>query len=128
MIARDAVSVVFQADLGSQLLQGFAWSLSLGGRTANGTSSIGVEFSVDGNSYAPAGTLNLDTNDTPFVLALPDLLSATAFVKLSFDPSGVDQPILDNVAIHAEIVPEPGTLLLVASGLAGLVGFGRRRA
>jgi hypothetical protein len=123
LIARDAVSAVFRV---SVLQQGFDWSLSLGGKTANGTASVGVEFSVDGTSYAPAGTLSLDTNDTPFTLALSPTLANTLFVRLNFDPSGIDQPVIDNVAISAEIVPEPGTLLLLLSGMAGLVGFGRR--
>jgi hypothetical protein len=37
--------------------------------------------------------------------------------------------VIDNVAISAgNVVPEPGTALLLALGLAGLGASGRRRA
>jgi len=90
---------------------------------------VGVEFSTDGVSYAPFGSVNLDTNDKPFSVNLGSALSHEAFVRLNFDPAN-GQPIIDNVAIGGTLsaIPEPGTAVLLVSGLTGLHVFGRRRA
>jgi hypothetical protein len=66
------------------------------------------------NAAVTSGTGSPFTLVTPtFVLALGNLLPL--FTALT----------LDNVAIG---VPEPGTLLLLGAGVAGLVAFGRRRS
>jgi hypothetical protein len=122
---------VFSADLTSVLEIGTEWSLSFGGRTLDPgtTSSIGVEYSVDGSSYLSAGSAALTSVDTLFNFGFGPLLSDTLFVRLSFD--GVNaQPQIDNLIIDAatQVVPEPGTLLLVTAGLAGLAVSGRREA
>ena len=129
MTARGASSAVFKADLNIQPLNGSDWTLSFGGKTFEGTSSVGIEFSIDGVTYAPFGSVNLDTNDKPFSVNLGSALSHEAFVRLTFDPAN-GQPIIDNLAIGATLsaIPEPGTALLLVSGLTGLHVFGRRRA
>jgi hypothetical protein len=88
----------------------------------------GHRFSTDGVSYASFGSVNLDVNDKPFSVNLGSDLSHEAFVRLIFDPAN-GQPILDNVAIGGTLsaIPEPGTALLLVSGLTGLRVFGRRR-
>ncbi len=130
MTALDPVSVVFQANLAAQAFNGSDWIVSFGGKTFNGTSTVGVEFSTDGTTYSPAGSVILDTNDKPFSVNLGATTSHTAFVRLNFNPVGSDQPIIDNLAISGTLsaIPEPGTALLVISGLIGLQTFGRRRA
>jgi hypothetical protein len=122
-------SMVFQADLGVVPQFGENWQLSFGGQTFSGTSVLDIEYSLDGTVYTALPSIVLTVNDTPYVLDLFAGGSDTMFVKFTFtgaNPAG--QPLIDNVALEATIVPEPGTLLLVGSGLAGLVGFGRRRA
>jgi hypothetical protein len=127
MIAPGAVSLVFAADLtGAE--PGTDWVLSLGGRAFSGSETVGVEFSTDGVQYAAVGSLSLTTIDTPFSLALASAPSERGFVRLVFDqPDGPNQAVIDNVAISATLVPEPGTALLLLSGLAGLTVQGRRR-
>lgn len=125
MVALAPTSVVYSADLGSLGLLGENWSLSFAGQTPAGTSTVGVEFSTDGASYAVLTDQVLNTVDSTFQLALGATASETAFIRLSFDAG---TPFIDNVAIFADtVVPEPGSLALVASGLMGLALLGRRR-
>jgi hypothetical protein len=133
MTAQSAVSVVFQADLGSIADVGSNFELSLGARTFSGVTTVGVEFSLDGLTYDPVTTLNLDATDTPFTgIALGGTGLNAAWVRLNFsDPigGGDGQAIIDNLALSADLgpaVPEPGTLALVGSGLLGLYIRGRR--
>jgi len=127
MVAPGAASVVFGIDLTSAL-PGTDWSVSFGARTFSGTESIGIEFSTDGVDFDFAGSVNLTTVDTPFTLALGSELTSQAFVKFVFDaPMGPDQAVIDNVAVSATLIPEPGTALLLLTGLAGMAAQGRRR-
>src|SRR5262245_26992020 len=103
MLAPAAASVVFEADLSGAGQTGTNWSLSLGARTTSGTSSVGVEFSSDGDAFTSAGTLNVTAVDSLFTVSLAAASSNHAFVRLSFAPSGVDQPLIDNLAISAEL-------------------------
>jgi hypothetical protein len=49
-------------------------------------------------------------------------------VRLTFNPAGINQPLIDNVALNASLaVPEPSTALLGSLGLVGLVIAGRKR-
>jgi hypothetical protein len=132
MVARDQaglLDVVFQADLGGAYL-GDAWALSFGGVTATGTSSVAVEFSTDGSVYNPIGNAALTTTAQTFSFALGGLGLDEVFVRLRFTGSNTILPGIDNLALVAEVtpvgVPEPGTALLLLSGLAGLGAFGRR--
>lgn len=131
MIAAATSSVVFEADLSSTSQAGSVWSISFGAKMFSGTSSVGIEFSSDGVTFVSFGSVNLTTVDTPFNVALGADETSKAYVRLSFDPSGANQPFLDNVAINAAnlvaVVPEPSTALLGSLGLLGLAVAGRRR-
>jgi len=128
MIAAAQSVVVFEADLGSVPVIGSNWSISFGGRTANGASSVGIEFSSNGVTFTSFGSVNLTTVDTLFSVNLGVAATNNAYVRLSFNPAGINQPLIDNVALNATLaVPEPSTALLGSLGLVGLVIAGRKR-
>lgn len=137
MTATGALSVVFQADLGSVAEEGEDWVLTFGGKTFSGNATVGVSVSSNGTSYAAAfggGSVNLSPSDTPFTVVLTnpatDTLVDTLFVRLDFaapGAGGLNQAIIDNVAINASLVPEPGTVGLFLAGLLGLARFQTKR-
>jgi hypothetical protein len=104
MTATAAVDAVFKADRGAAPPSLHHWEVSLGGRTFDGSSSVDVEFSPDGISYSPMGTVNLTTSDTGFRVPLVAAVGNTAYVRLGLNPAG-GQPVIDNVAVV--LVPEP---------------------
>jgi len=128
MIAVNAVTVVFQADLSSISDVGSNWGFSIAGRTQSGVGTIGVEFSTNGTDFTGFGTLNLTATDTPFSVVLGTEESDFGYVRLSLSQSA----FIDNLAITADVgpasVPEPATAMLAISGLVGLGLMGRKRA
>lgn len=120
--ATAPVQPVFEALIGGPPTPVTHWALSLGGKTFSGGSSVGVEFSWDGITYSPITTLNLTTSDTLFNVPLAAAITDRAYVRLSLDPAGGGQPIIDNVAL-----PEPGQTLQAVVGLLSLAVFHRIR-
>ncbi len=131
MTAQGAVSVVFMADLTTNPQMGENWSISFGGKTFSGSAQVGIAFSTNGTSYTDFGSANLTAADAAFSVPLGTALTDTAFVRLTFGTpgaGGANQAILDNLALNASLVPEPGTLGLFLAGLLGLARFGARRS
>jgi hypothetical protein len=88
-------------------IQGAPWT--------TGTAAIGDLTAMGGvsplsNTGAPSGTLTLVT---------------PIFISTNIGASAV-VPAFATLTLH--FVPEPGTLMLLGSGIAGLVAFGRSRA
>jgi hypothetical protein len=87
----------------------------LGAPWTTGTAAIGTAFTQMGgvspqsNTGAPSGTVTLVT---------------PIFVSTNIGASAI-VPAFGILTLH--FVPEPGTLMLLGSGIAGLVAFGRSR-
>jgi hypothetical protein len=108
------------------------WVLTFAGVVDSGTSTVSVEFAdslLDPTTpdYAFVGDILLNTQDVVRSIDLDGLglTTANAFVRLTLNGSG-GTPQIDNVALSATFVPEPGTALLMLMGLLGL-GLGARR-
>ncbi len=125
---RSAVSFVFAAYTNTIPGLGSDWSISFGGQTDSGTSSIGIEFSTDGIVYVPFGTQNLTSVDTLFTINLGSAASEAAYVRFNVNPTGSNTRI-DNVAINATVVPVPlpGTAILLGTSLVLFSALGRRK-
>jgi hypothetical protein len=127
MRASDIVDVVFEADL-SSLGAGWAGSgfgLSFAAQS-EGSSTVAVSFSLDGVTYNLLLTEPLGTAEEVVSVSLGGVNLSHAYVKLSFTAG--DASRIDNLAIKADVIPEPGTVLLLGLGLGGLTIFGRRRS
>lgn len=141
MTASNNVSVVFGADAGGPVPLS-QWSVSFGGRTLSGvgddggpltcdpagasecTTNVSVEYSTNGVSYASFGSVVLTSDDTRYNVPLAANTSPTGFVRLGLVPgAGGAQPVIDNVAL-----PEPGSSVMLLSGMLCILALRKRRA
>lgn len=122
--------VVFEATLAPAGATGSNWLLTFGAQMIDGlgaaSSQIAIEFSANGVDWVTLAPVDVGLVDTAYSVSLGSATSERAFVRLGLALGAS----IDNVAILADVVsvPEPATASLLLVGLAGLAGFGRRRA
>ena len=142
--------------VGSGAIRVHADTAATGGLVANGPDNAFVDghtVLLVGryvSSSAPDGDrldlLVYDTVDAESLAGSFDLLDPAAEVAISLANLDVDLARIDSITFsirgtndnfidelrigttYADVVPEPGTALLLAAGLCGLAGAGRRRA
>lgn len=124
LLANATESVVFQADVAVGAGAGEDWSVSFGGRALEGgAATVGVAFAPNCGGYGGVQNVNLTADDQAFSVVFPGANNAvTGCVRMDMSSSAV----VDNVAISATPLPEPGAALGLAAGL-GLLGILRRR-
>jgi hypothetical protein len=127
MRASGTVDAVFAADLSLRPpLVGSDWEVSFAA-LSEGSSSVGISFSLDGINYNLIHVEAVGTAEEVVTVSLGGVDLQQAFVMLSFD--GAESATrIDNLAIKAVLVPEPGTVMLLGLGMGGLALFGRRRS
>jgi len=125
LTANSAVSVVFRADLGSLGSSPTRWGFSMGARSSQGTSTIGIDFAPDCGSYGAAGSFDVGEADERFTRGFGDALATSACVRLNFPNPGAGQAWVDNVVVHT--VPEPAAAATASAACAALLSLARLR-
>ena len=71
-------------------------------------------------------TYRVDVSFDISLLSLPDGYDGRINVYWA-SPTCANDVIVGSVPVSTEVIPEPGTLVMLGSGLVGIVGFGRRK-
>src|SRR6056297_2983786 len=131
LLANVGSTVVFSANPGALggTFAGENWSVEFGGETLEGVANVSVALDAgcDGGLDSSATVVPLSTTTgatTQTVTFAGANTSALACVQFAMD-SGAG---IDNVAVNATPVPEPGTMLMLAAGIGGLVVLRRAKA
>lgn len=125
LLANASESVVFQADVTVGAGAGEDWSVSFGGRALQGgAATVGVAFAPGCGGYGSVTNVNLTEDDQTFSVVFPGANNGTSgCVRLDLSADA----IIDNVAIEATPLPEPGAALGLAAGFGLLATLRRRR-
>ncbi len=154
MLAKGSVTLDFEASApgGAD-----TWAVSFGAKTQGGGGTDGGELACGGScsttfdvsldtgsglqACSSGGTLEVDgvaasfpitvtPQDQRFRVTCPNsgVNTDTPVVRISMSGSdSTGNPLIDNVAIEAELVPEPTTALGLVAGVGALLGLARRR-
>ena len=93
-------------------------------------SAGGTEFSFSGQNFEPLKKEAFVVGNVVLKVTAPTLgtqIKATNQPSDSFLTNGVFNDTIINGQVIAQVVPEPGTALLMALGLAGLGSVGRSK-
>lgn len=141
----NSPAIVFEGDLTPNYpgpgVGGTGWSVSFGGLTrveagcddgnpltqGDCNADVTVEYSLDGGGYTTVGVVTFTPEEQQFSFPPIYVGAKVARVRMTLDTSA-GRPIVDNVSVEAQYVPEPGFLAQIAAGLVGLVAIARRRA
>ena len=124
LLANASASVAFLADATVGAGSAENWSVSFGGRALQGgAATVGVAFAPNCGSYGSVTNVNLTEDDQAFTVVFPGANNgATGCVRMDLSSDA----IIDNVAIEATPLPEPGAVLGLGAGF-GLLAMLRRR-
>jgi len=131
LLANVGSTIVFSANPAAvdPANAGENWSVEFGGETLQGAANVAVSLDAgcDGGLDSGATVVPLDTTTGATMQTVTFAganTSSLACVQFAMDSGAV----IDNVAINATPVPEPGTVLMLAAGVGGLVVLRRAKA
>lgn len=130
------VTNYFQAGNNPAVNSSADWQWAIWGITDDGGSCVGLGSGCNGDaqtleSLAESAWNNIGTDgyttDSFSTFAIITDAGASCSGAPSSSPTGICQELLYNTVPNSQVTPEPGTMSLIALGLAGMAGAGMRR-